>query len=134
MQSRKMIFQQTGIVAAGQVVCVGIMLGIFALLGQFSQSVLLGGIFGGLIAIANFFFMALGAALAADMAQRQDVKGGKATVQISYIVRMVLLFVVLFALVKSGVCHVVTAVVPLVFNRPILTLAEFFRKKGGMAQ
>ena len=128
MDSRKFIFKETAIVAAGQAVCIAIMIGVFALLGHFDRSVLLGGIFGGLAAVANFFFMAVGASLAADKAENQDVKGGKATIQLSYIVRMVVLAVILFALVKSGLCNVIAVVLPLAFTRPILTLGEFFRK------
>lgn len=128
MESRKFVFKETAMVALGQTLCVGIMLGIYALLGAFDRAVLLGGIFGGLLAVANFFFMAVGVSLASDKAQNQDVKGGKATVQLFYIVRMVLLFVILFALVKSGLCNVLTCVLPLAFTRPILSVAEFFRK------
>jgi hypothetical protein len=128
MESRKFIFKETAIVALGQVICIAVMIGVFALLGQFDRSVLLGGILGGVAAVANFFFMAVGASLAADKAENQDVKGGKATVQLSYIVRMAVLVVVLFALVKSGLCNVITVVLPLAFTRPILTVGEFFRK------
>lgn len=130
MNSRKYVYQETARVAIGQVICVAIMLGIFALLGKFDRAVLLGGIFGGLLAILNFFFMAVGATLAADKAEQQNVKGGQATIQTSYLVRMVLLFVIEFALVKSGLCNVITAVLPLVFTRPILSIGEFFRKSG----
>ncbi len=91
---------------------------------------LLGGIAGGILAILNFFFMAVGASLAADKAEAQNVKGGQVTIQASYLLRLVLLFIVLFALVKSGLCNVICAVLPLVFTRPILTLGEFFRKSG----
>lgn len=128
MDSRKFVIKQTLLVLGGQAVCVGLMLGIFALLGKFSQAVLLGGIFGGIIATLNFFFMAIAATIASDKAVAQDVKGGQATIQISYIARLVVMAVVLFALVKSGLCDVFTVVLPLVFTRPILTLFEFFRK------
>ena len=128
MDSRKFVIRQTLIVLAGQAVCVGVMLGIFALLGNFDRSVLLGGIFGGLIATANFFAMAIGAIIAADKAAEQNVNGGKATIQASYFARLVVMAIVLFALIKSGLCDVFSAVLPLVFTRPILTLVEFFRK------
>ena len=36
--------------------------------------------------------------------------------------------VILFALVKSGLCNVLTAVLPLVFTRPILSITAFFQK------
>ena len=128
MDSRKFVIKETAMVAIGQAICVAAMVGIFALLGFYDRSVLLGGIFGGLLATLNFFFMAVGASLAADKAEKQDVKGGQALVQSSYMLRMVLLFVILFALVKSGLCNVIAVVLPLAFTRPIITLGEFFRK------
>ncbi len=130
MKSHKLTFQQTGIVAIGQAVCVGIMLIIFYVIGQFDRKVLLGGICGGALAVANFFFLALSADMAISKAENKDVKGGQAAVQLSYGVRMIALFVILFILVKSGLCNVITAVLPLVFTRPILTVAELFRKQG----
>ena len=78
MQSRKIVFQETAIVLVGELICVGAMLGIYGLLGYFTEKVLLGGIVGLLLAILNFFFMAVGTSLAADKAEKQDVKGGKA--------------------------------------------------------
>lgn len=134
MDSRKFVFQETAVVAAGQVVCVGAMFGIFALLGCFDRTVLLGGIAGALLAVLNFFFMAVGALMAADKAVNQDVGGGKATIKTSYLLRMVLLAVVLFAFAKSGWCNVVALVLPLAFVRPIITIAEFFRKPGEAKQ
>ena len=130
MDSRKYVLQQTGIVALGQALCVALMLGIYALLSEVTQSVWLGGLLGAVLAVANFFFMAVGATLAADKAQNQDVNGGKSTIQLSYFLRLILLAVILFALVKSGLCDVLTAVLPLAFTRPILTISEFFRKPG----
>lgn len=130
MESRKFVYRETALVAIGQVICVGVMIGIFALLGHFDMSVLWGGLAGFVLAVLNFFFMAVGATLAADKAEEQNVKGGKATIQISYILRMVLLFVILFALVKSGLCNVIAAVLPLAFTRPIISIGEFFRKSG----
>lgn len=130
MDSRKFVLKETGIIALGQALCVAVMIGIFALLGRFDRGVLIGGIAGGILATLNFLFMAIGASLAADKAQDQNVKGGQAMIQTSYLVRMVILFIILFALVKSGLCNVICAVLPLAFTRPILTIAEFFRKSG----
>ena len=130
MDSRKFVLTETAIILAGELICSAAMVGIFALLGKFDSTVLLGAVVGALAATLNFFFMALIASLAADKAQKQDVKGGQAIVQSSYFVRMVLLFVVLFAFAKSGLCNVIAMVVPLVFVRPVLTIAEFFRKSG----
>lgn len=130
MDSRKLVLKETAVVALGQAVCVGVMLGVFALLGHFGSAVLLGGIAGALAAILNFFFMAISAMKAADKAQEQNVKSGQLTMRLSYIVRLVVLFVILFALVKSGLCNVLATVLPLLFVRPILFVADFFRKPG----
>lgn len=131
MDSRKFVLKQTAIIVLGQALCVGAMVGIFALLGQFDTAVLLGGIVGGALAVLNFFVMALGAMIASDKAVDQDVKGGQATVRTSMIVRLVLMAVVLIAFAKSGLCNVLAMVLPLAFTRPILMFAEFFGKAGG---
>ena len=76
MDSRKIVYRETGIVAIGEVICLGLMWAVFALMGRFERTVLLGGIIGTVLTVANFFFMAVGASLAADKAMKQDVKGG----------------------------------------------------------
>lgn len=134
MDPRKYVFQETAIIAAGQLICVGAMYGVFALLSAFDKTVLLGGIIGATLSILNFFFMAVGATIAADKATNQDVNGGKTTIKISYLLRTILLAVVLFAFAKSGLCNVLALVLPLVFVRPIITVAEFFRKPGEVKQ
>jgi len=128
MESRKVVFKETGIIAIGEVICLALMLSGFALLGYFSTSVLLGGIVGTVLSVLNFFFMAVNAVMAADKAVSQDVKGGKNQIKLSYTVRMALIFIILFAFVKSGLCNPLASVLPLVFVRPIITIAEFFRK------
>ena len=39
------------------------------------------------------------------------------------------LFVILFAFAKSGIADAIALVVPLIFVRFTITIAEFFRKK-----
>lgn len=130
MDSRKLVLTETGIVAAGQVVCTAAMMGVFALLHQFDTTVLLGGIVGALVAIGNFFAMAMGAMIAADKAAQEDVKGGKATVRASMVGRLAAMAVILIVFAKSGYCNLIALLVPLVFTRPVLTIYEFFRKSG----
>ena len=129
-ESRKIVLKETAIIAIGEVLCVALMCGIYALLGKFNLSVLLGGLVGMVFAIGNFFFMAVNASVAADKAVKQDVKGGTALMKSSYVVRMIAIFVVLAACVKGGIAHPLACVLPLVFVRPVITVAEFFRKSG----
>ena len=133
MESRKFVFRQTGLVAVGQVLCTAAMIAVFALIGKLDTSVVLGGIAGALIATANFFFLSLFADLAADKAEAQDITGGQKLIQLSYSGRMLVLFLLLFLCAKSGRFHVLALVIPLVFTRPILTVSELFKKKGGNA-
>ena len=130
MDERKFILRQTGIVALGVALCSALMIGIFALLGYYDWKVLVGGAVGSVLAVANFLFMAIGASLAADKAESQDVKGGQVLIRSSYTLRLVVLFVILFACAKGGIANPVALVLPLVFVRPVLTIAEFFNKKG----
>ena len=130
MESRKLLFHETAVVAAGQAICTAAMIGVFALLGKFDVSVLLGGIVGALIATANFFIMSLFVNLAADKAEAQDVAGGQKLIQLSYMGRMLGMFLALIVLAKSGFFHPLALVLPLAFTRPILTIAEIFNKKG----
>ena len=111
--------------------CVPQLIAVFALLNKYDTSVLLGGLAGALIATANFFFMSLFATVAADKAEAQDVAGGQKLIQLSYMGRMLGLFLVLFLCAKSGLFHVLALAIPLIFTRPILTVSEFFKKKGG---
>ena len=130
MESRKIALHETGIVAIGVAVCVGLMFGVYALIGRFSIAVLLGGLIGGLISILNFFAIAIVATLAADRAEKQDVVGGQKMISSSYPLRMLVLAGILFACAKSGFFDLIALVLPLVFVRPTITVAEFFRKKG----
>ena len=96
METRKIVLRETGIIAIGECVGVAVMIIIFALLGQFDRSVVLGGLIGGILSILNFFLMAVNANDAADKAINQDVKSGKAMLQFSYAVRLAMIFVILF--------------------------------------
>ena len=131
MDSRKIVLKETGIVALGTVIGVALMYGVFALLKIFDLTVLLGGLLGTVLAVGNFFFMAMNACTAVDHAVSDDVKGGTKLMKSSYMLRLVIIFVLLFAGAKSGFCNVFASVIPLLFTRPVITIAEFFRKKEG---
>ena len=76
-ESRKLVLKETAVIAIGEAICVVLMCLIYALIGKFNASVLLGGLVGLLLATGNFFFLAVIATLAADKAEAQDVAGGQ---------------------------------------------------------
>ncbi len=126
----RFILKETGVVLAGEAVCIALMLGVFALLGRLDRPVWVGAAVGLILAAGNFFMMAVSAGSASERAAAQDVKGGKQLMRSSYMLRMGAIAVVLFVLVKAGVCNAIAAILPLLFVRWILTVAEVFRKKG----
>lgn len=130
MNSRKFILRETAVLAIGELICVAVMIGIFALLGHFDYKVVLGGIVGGVLAVGNFFFMAIASDAAADKAMNQNVKEGKAAMKSSYLIRLLVIGVLLVLFAKSGRCNVLALVCPLFFAFPILMVVEFFRKSG----
>jgi len=129
-ESRKIVLKQTATVLIGQVICVGIMFGIYGLLKKFDVSVLLGGLVGMALAVGNFFFMAMIATLAADRAEAQDVAGGQKLLKGSYPLRLLVLAGVLILCGRSGYFDILALVLPLAFVRPTITVAAFFKKKG----
>lgn len=131
MNNRNDILSQISTVLIGQVILSAVMVGIFALLGYFDTSVLLGAAAGAVIATVNHLILVLGVMAASAKAEKQDVKGGQALVQMSYMGRLIGLFLILVLCAKSGIFNLIALVIPLVFTRPILTIAEYFNKKGG---
>lgn len=130
MQSRQFVLRETGMLAIGECLCAGVMVGVFALLGYYSTAVLLGAVIGVVLTVGNFFLMAVAAEAASDKAVNDDVAGGKALLKSSMTLRLVGLFALLFIFIKTGLCHPIAIVVPLVLLRPVLMVVEFFRKAG----
>ena len=130
-ESRKIAIRETLYILIGVAVLTSVMFGVYALLGRFNMSVILGGVVGAGLSVGNFFFMAVAATLAADKAEKQDVKGGQALVQMSYFGRTIGLFLILVLCAKTGIFNLIALVIPLVFTRPILTITDHFNKKGG---
>ena len=130
MESRKYVFIETGIVAIGLAICVAVMLGIFAILNQFDTGVLLGGIVGGVVAIGYYLSIVVCVSIAAKKAQAQDIKGGQALMQMSYILRILVVFGVLLLCAISGVFNILSLVLPMLFVRPVLAVTNIILRKG----
>ena len=129
MDSRKIVLRETAIIAIGELILSAIMVGVFAALGKSNLTVLLSALGGSLVMTGNHFFMAITVSLAADRATEGNVKQAQSMVQLSSIVRLFVMGGLLFLGIKMG-ANVIALVLPLAFARPVLMLAEFFRKKG----
>lgn len=129
--SRKEVLQQTGIIAIGQAVGTAIMIGVYLLLQKFDITVIWGALVGNILAIGNFFAMAVIATLAADRAKNQDVEGGQKLMKASYPVRLLVLAgVLLLCGLKREWFDLLALALPLAFVHLTAMLLGFFRKKG----
>ncbi len=130
MDPRKVVLKETAVIAIGEVICSGIMVGIFAALGKFQMNVLWGALYGCLVMTLNYFFMAIVVSLASKKAQDDQVQQAQKMIQLSSAVRLLLMGGALVLGILIGTDPIAT-VLPLAFARPILMLSEFFRKKEG---
>lgn len=134
MQKHKDVLHQTGRLALALVVCVGAMLGVYALLGKFTTSVFLGAVIGSILAIGNFLSLSITVSNALDRAARdQDPQRAQLSIQASSVVRLLVLAAIYILLFRAEVCDPVAALIPLLLAQAALKLVEFFRKddKGG---
>ncbi len=129
MDPRKIVLKETAIAAIGVGVLSAAMVGVFAVFGYFKMNVLWGALTGWAVIVINYFVMAVTVSLAADRAEAGNAKGAQAMIQLSGVVRLVVMGVALLAGIKLG-ANVIALALPLLFLRPVLMLAEFFRKKG----
>ena len=128
MDIRKTVLKETAVVAVGELVCAAVMVGIFAALKRFSLTVLFSALAGCAVITMNYLFMSITVSLAADRAEAGDAAKAKNMIQLSSTVRLVCMGLLLFLGIKLG-ANVVALLLPLVFLRPILMVAEFFGKK-----
>lgn len=117
------------IYALMQLICMGIMFGIAAAVHKLDRQFLLGGIVGVVIAVLNYFLMAVGVYAAAAKAEQGDPKGGQRIISLSMMGRYAMMVVLLIVLAKAGVCNVISMVVPLLLSRILIFVGEFFRRK-----
>ena len=132
--SKRSILKETAMIALGIVICVAAMVGVYALIGKFDLSVLLGAVVGGALALGYYLSMVICADIAAKKALEQDVKGGQALMQVSHIVRMILLFGVWVLCALTKYFDLIALVLPVVLVRPIMGVTDYISRKGGGAQ
>ena len=134
MQKNRGVLRQVGGLAAALLVCIAVMLAVYALLGRLDRMVLLGALFGWLLALGNFLSLSITVSNALDRA----ANGGspqkvQLEIQTSSVVRPLVLAVIYIVLFRAKICDPVAALLPLLFAQAAIKVLEFFRndKKGG---
>lgn len=125
MKTKNPVITETLRILVGMVLCLGGMLGVYALIGKFSIAVLIGGIVGTVIAVGNFFFMAIGLSNLADDATESRIR---IRTQSSFLIRTVAMLGLLAVAIYFGKCDALATLLPLLFIRPILTVEQFILK------
>lgn len=136
MQKHRDILHQVTRLTIAMIICVGIMLGIYALLGIFTRSVLVGAVVGLLLSIGNFVSLSITVSNALDRAARDnDPQRAQLSIQTSSVIRLLVLAAIYILLFRAKLCDPIAAFLPLLLAQGVLKLAEFFRndKEGGGA-
>ena len=134
MDDIRQVKQDILIVALGEAALAVLMLGVYFLIRKMSLLVRIVALIGVLLAVGNYVFLAAGVLSAAKKAEAGDELGAKRVITISRLVRYLLLFGILLAVVLSKrfeLPEMIAMLIPLVLFRPILSLGELFRKKEG---
>ncbi len=127
-------------IGIGIVTCSIITIVVFLIIGKFDLSVLLGGIYGGVVSFLNFLFLAFTVQRIADMAEQNLVDDAKKRMQASYSSRQlgmtIAIGIGLFIGTKYGVFHWLPMIIAASYPRiTILALSLFnkkYKKKGEM--
>lgn len=136
MQKHREILRQVCRLMVALAVCVAIMLGVYALLGAFTSSVMVGAILGFVLAVGNFVSLSITVSNAMDRAARdKDPQRAQLSIQASGVIRLLVLAAIYILLFRAKVCDPVAALLPLLMAQAVLKLVEFFRKddEGGDA-
>ena len=87
--------------AATELVCSGLMVGVFALLGKYTPQVAVGAIVGSVLAVANFAVLSIGVEKSVEAFDREgNPAGAKLAVQLSSSVRLLVM-----AAVRETACR-----------------------------
>ena len=120
MKPQEAVVRETKHIALGTLVLALVMLGVFALTGNFSLSALLGALYGSAVAVGNFFLLGLTVQRVAESAGGEDpdaVKLAKLRMRKSYTLRLLLeagLLILAIAVLKL---NWIACFCPLIFPR-----------------
>ena len=134
MQKNRDVLRQVGGLAVALLVCIAVMLAVYALLGRLDRLVLLGAVFGWILAVGNFLSLSITVSNALDRAANGgSPQTAQLEIQTSSVVRPLVLALIYIVLFRAKVCDPVAALLPLLFAQVAIKVLEFFRndKKGG---
>lgn len=135
MQKNRDVLRQVGGLAVALLVCIAVMLAVYALLGRLDRLVLLGAVFGWILAVGNFLSLSITVSNALDRAANGgSPQKAQLEIQTSSVVRPVILVIIYILLFRAELCDPLTAILPLLFAQVCIKLIDFFRPDSQAAQ
>ncbi|NLP34336.1 MAG: hypothetical protein GX359_03975 [Clostridiales bacterium] len=130
MKVNEVVKRETKNIAIGIIICSVITQIGFLILGKYSLAVLFGSIYGGAIALLNFFLMGLTVQKIADM---DDQNAAKRKMQASYSTRQLLLLLLvgigMYISINYEIFHWLPILIAIVYPRIIIAFGGIFRKE-----
>lgn len=120
MKPQETVIRETGNIAVGTFLMVAVMVLVYAVIGEFSWSVVLGGAYAGAVAVGNFFALGLTVQHAVDGIQGDDktaAKNARSKVQLSYSMRMLAVFGLTVLAIAVLKLDPLASLLPLIFPR-----------------
>ena len=118
MKLEREVVREIKKMAVGCAVCSLIVAAVFAVIGKFDYTVLVGAAVGWLLSFGNFFFMTLGVIKALDTG---DESAAKLKMHSSYIARTVVMLAVMAVAIIADFIHWVPVVVSVFYPRIVIT-------------
>ena len=135
MQKNRDVLRQVGGLAVALLVCIAVMLAVYALLGRLNRLVLLGAVFGWILAVGNFLSLSITVSNALDRAANGgSPQKAQLEIQTSSVVRPVILVIIYILLFRAELCDPLAAILPLLFAQFCIKLIDFFRPDSQAAQ
>ena len=135
MQKNRDVLRQVGGLAVALLVCIAVMLAVYALLGRLDRLVLLGAVFGWILAVGNFLSLSITVSNALDRAANGgSPQKAQLEIQTSSVVRPVILVIIYILLFRAELCDPLAAILPLLFAQVCIKLIDFFRPDSQAAQ
>ena len=130
MDSHKIVWKETALVAACELIAAALTVAVYALLKKLDAGVWIGALVGALLATVNYFLLALAASKVTDSAAANGSdKAGQGMMRFSYILRLILIFAALVVLAKLKVINPLAAIVPLVLMQPIILFTQYYLQR-----
>ena len=135
MQKNRDVLRQVGGLAVALLVCIAVMLAVYALLGRLDRLVLLGAVFGWILAVGNFLSLSITVSNALDRAANGgSPQKAQLEIQTSSVVRPVILVIIYILLFRAELCDPLAAILPLLCAQVCIKLIDFFRPDPQAAQ